>query len=214
MGQGPNFWLFDGQSVQPLPCDVLDHVSDMNIDQGSKVTVVHLARLGELWWLYPSGSSTEIDRYVSWAYRESQRLGREVWTIGALSRTCGTGKGVMPNPLMVDAEGFLYEHETGLNYDGVAPFIETGPIEIGSGDYMAEIQRIIPDEQQDGNLTCEFFGRLYPDSAEFTSGSIVLTSPTEILFQAREIRMRLTGNVMADWRIGAFRLDLIQGDPM
>ncbi len=214
MGQGPAFWRFDGQGVQPLDCEVQDHLSDINLNQASKVSAVHLATLGEVWWLYPSGSSIENDRYVAWAYRESQRLGRNVWTIGQLARTCGTGKGVMPNALMVDPAGRLYEHETGLNYDGAEPYVESGPVEIGQGDYMAELQRIVPDEQQDGALTATLYGRLWPDGPEVSSGALALTSPTEVLFQAREIRVRFTGAAATDWRVGAMRLELIQGDPL
>jgi hypothetical protein len=94
MGRG-GFWLFDGQSVQPLDCDVADYVfSDMNVDQISKVTAVHLADYGEVWWFYPSGASTECDRYVAWAYRESRRQQRNVWAIGTLSRLAGSGRGL------------------------------------------------------------------------------------------------------------------------
>jgi hypothetical protein len=151
---------------------------------------------------------------VAWAYRESQRLGRNVWTIGRLARTGGTGKGVMANALMVDPSGYLYEHETGLNYDGALPYVESGPVEIGQGEAMAELQRIAPDELQDGNLTVTLYGRLWPDGEEFSSGALALTSPTDLLFQAREIRVRFTSNVATSWRVGTMRLELIQGDPL
>jgi hypothetical protein len=187
----------------------------MNVGRRSKVSAVHLATLGEVWWFYPSTSSDECDRYVAWAYRESQRLGRNVWAIGGLARTCGIGEGVMDTPLMVDPAGGLYEHETGLNYDGALPYVESGPVEIGQGDSMAELQRIVPDELQDGNLTATLFGRLWPDGPEVSSGPFALTSPTDVLFQAREIRVRFTTNGgPTNWRIGAMRLELIQGDPM
>lgn len=214
MGQGPNFWFFDGQGVQPLDCDVLGQLSDMNVNEGSKVSAVHLATQGEVWWFYPSGSSIENDRYVAWSYRESQRLGRNVWTIGRLARTGGTGKGVMANALMIDPAGYLYEHETGLNYDGALPYVESGPVEIGQGERMAELQRIVPDELQDGNLTATLYGRLWPDGPEVSSGSFALTSPTDLLFQAREIRVRFTSNAATSWRVGTMRLELIEGDPL
>jgi hypothetical protein len=217
MGQGPNFWVFDGQGVQPLDCDVLDHLSDMNPIQTSKVSAVHLATLGEVWWLYPSASSLECDRYVVWAYRESQRLGRNIWTIGGLARTCGVDNGVTGSPLMVDPAGGLYEHETGLIPDegeGVRAYVESGPVEIAQGEAMVELQRIVPDELQDGNLAATLYGRLWPDGGEFSSGPFALTSPTDVLFQAREIRVRFTGAPATDWRVGVMRLELIQGDPL
>jgi hypothetical protein len=214
MGRG-GFWFFDGQAVQPLDCAVWDAVfADLNPNQVSKVTAVHLADQGEVWWFYPSASSAENDRYVVWAYRESQRAGANIWTLGALARTAGSGRGVLPTPIMVDASGYLYEHETGLNFDGAAPFIETGPIEIGQGDAMAEVQRVVPDQLNDGDVTATFLGRMWPNGAETTYGPVSLTSPTDLLFQAREIRVRFTGAAASSWRIGTMRLDMIQGDPM
>jgi hypothetical protein len=214
MGRGGVFWLFNGQSVQPLDCDVQDYAADMNPNQVSKVTAVHLAGQGEVWWFFPSSASNENDRYVCWAYRESQRLGRNVWTFGEVSRLAGSGKGVYPNPLMVDSSGYLYEHETGWNYDGAWPFLETGPIEIGKGDYFAEVTSVIPDEGTAGQVSGTLYGRMWPNGAETTYALPSLASPTDILFQAREIRLRLTGQMLADWRVGVFRLDIQRGDPI
>jgi len=214
MGKNAQFWIYDGHSVLPLDCDVLDYVAALNSNQVSKVTAVHMADQGEVWWFYPSEAATECDRYVAWAYRESQRLGRNVWTIGTMGRTAGFGGSVFANPLMVDAAGLLWEHETGLNWGTTVPFIETGPFEIGQGDYMAEVQRVIPDELLNGNLEAELYGRFWPDGAEFTSGPFVLSSPTDMLFQAREIRVRYTTNAVTAWRLGVVRLEVARGDPL
>jgi hypothetical protein len=215
MGRG-GFWQFDGQSVQPLDCEVQDHVfGDRNLDQASKVAAVHLADQGEIWWFYPSSAGTECDRYVAWAYRESARQQRNVWTIGALARLAGSGRGVYPTPLMVDASGYLYEHETGVAYAGAAaPYIETGPIELGLGEVQAEVQRIVPDASADADVTVTLYGRPWPDGPETAYGPLTLASPTDLLFQAREIRARFTGAAADSWRIGVMQLDLVAGDPL
>jgi hypothetical protein len=214
MGRG-GFWMFDGQGVQPLDCEVQDHVfGDMNADQASKVSAVHLADQGEVWWFYPSSASNECDRYVAWAYRESARQNRNIWTIGQLARLSGSGRGVYPQPLMVDASGHLYEHETGVAYGGAQPYIESGPIELGAGDVQVEVQRLIPDGLADGQVTATFYGRLWPNGAQSVLGPVAVTSPTDLLFQAREIRVRFTGAVNTSWRIGTMRLDVVPGDPL
>lgn len=214
MGNG-GFWLFDGQSVRPLDCDVHDYVfADMNQNQISKVTSVHNTAFGEVWWFYPSGAATENDRYVVWAYRESERLGRNIWTFGQVSRTAGTGRGVFPLPLMVDATGLLYEHETGWSYDGAQPYLEAGPQEIANGDYLAEIMRIIPDEKTAGDVNATLYGRMWPNGDETTLGTYSLASPTDLLVQTRELRVRYTGLVLTDFRIGNFRLETQRGDPI
>jgi hypothetical protein len=215
MGQG-GFWLFNGQSVEPLDCEVQDLVfSDINANQASKTTAVLLGGPGEIWWFYPSGGATENDRYVAWAYRESRRIGRNIWTAGALSRLAGVGKSVgRTPPLMVDGQGYLYEHEVGLDHGGLTPFLETGPIEIGQGDALAEIQRIVPDEANAGDVQVSLTGRMWPNGADVALGTWSLASPTDLLVQAREIRLRYTATRKADFRIGGFRLDLVQGDGM
>jgi hypothetical protein len=105
----------------------------------------------------------EIDSYVSWNYRENH------WNIGriggAVGRTCGTGKGTFANPLMVGGDGRIYEHETGLNYDGEAPFVETGPIEIGQGQRVMQALQLIPDERTQGDVTATLKARTYPERA-------------------------------------------------
>jgi hypothetical protein len=210
MGKNGAFWLFDGQTVQPLDCDVLDYLANYNLNQESKISAVHLADQGEIWWLYPSAASVEVDSYVCWAYRESQRLGRNIWTFGALERTCGENRGILSTPLMVDTSGYLWEHETGVNWGGATPWIETGPFEVAQGDFMAEVQRVVPDQVTDGQLSAEFFCRMWPNGPETLVPPIALVSPTDLLFQATEIRTRYSG--LGDWRLGNVRLDIIQGD--
>lgn len=78
-----NFYVYDG-FVQPLPCDVADYVfGDFNEAQRAKVWALSLSQYGEVWWFYPSGSSTTNDRYVCYNYRERH------WSIGTLARSCG-----------------------------------------------------------------------------------------------------------------------------
>jgi hypothetical protein len=214
MGTG-SFWIFEGQSVQPLQCDVADYVfSDINPNQISKVAAVHNTIHGELWWFYPSSASTENDRYVCWAYRESQRIGHNVWTFGQVSRTAGTGRGVFPLPLMVDASGYLYEHETGWSYDSASPYLETGPIEIAQGDYFGEVTRILPDEKTAGDVNVTLYGQMWPNGSETTYGPYTMTSPTDLLMQARQVRARYTAQRLADFRIGNFRFEVQRGDPI
>src|SRR5262249_30264931 len=109
---GKSFFLYDGVT-NPLPCEVADRLfSDFNADQGSKVSAWHNGRHGEIWWFYPSGASTENDRYVFWNYRLNH------WWVGAMARTCGAGAGVFRYPVLVDPAGAIFEHEQGFDYAG------------------------------------------------------------------------------------------------
>ena len=104
--------VYDGSSVTEIPCDVADYVfSDMNANARSKVWGFHNSEHGEVWWFFASGGSTEIDRYVSFDYKEQH------WNIGELSRSCGVDQGVWRKPLMNEPINILYEHEvTGASH--------------------------------------------------------------------------------------------------
>ena len=82
-------------------------------------------------WFYPSAASTEIDSYVTWNYREKH------WTVGELARLSGIDRGPMTYPLLIGADGYVYEHETGFAYPGSAnPWLESGPFEFGAMPLM------------------------------------------------------------------------------
>ena len=58
-------------NIERIPCTVLDHVfSDINKSQRFKIFAGHNQVHNEVIWFYPSASSTEIDRYVTYNYAE------------------------------------------------------------------------------------------------------------------------------------------------
>lgn len=130
MGEN-GFFKYDGYS-KPLPSDVGDFVfSDFNKVQQSKVAAVNLSDFGEIWWFYPSANSTENDRYVVYNYIFG------IWYTGVLERTAGVDRGAHQFPLMVDADGNLYEHEKGTDH-----FVENRRLSVlrlpgESGDYAS-----------------------------------------------------------------------------
>ena len=197
------FWIFDGY-VKPLSCDVSDYVfQNLNYSQSSKVYAVHNSKYGEIWWFYPSGASNEVDSYVIFNYRENH------WNIGSMSRTAGTDRGVYLNPLMVSADGYIYEHEVGYAYDSGVLYAESGPLEIGQGDNVMSVRQVIPDEQTLGEVVVSFKTRLYPTSAESSYGPYSASQPTDVRFSGRLVKVKYTGNVLEDWRVGVSKLDIV-----
>lgn len=202
-----SFWAYNNW-VEPLPSDVADLVfGDINRSQIQKVTAWHNSDFGEIWWFYPSGASTEIDRYVAYSYREGH------WTIGAgLARTAGTEKGPLAFPLTVDIAGQVFENEVGLNYDGARPFAETGPFLLGEGDAVMAVTAIIPDEKTSGQVTMTARLRFQPMGAETTKGPFTLDDRVDTRFTGRIVRLRITGAETAtDWRWGKPRLEAVAG---
>ena len=60
---------------------------------------------GEIWWYYPSGGSTENDRYVVLNYVEG------TWYIGELDRAAGSTAVRFRQPILAKAsDKKIYEH--------------------------------------------------------------------------------------------------------
>lgn len=205
MGQN-GFFRFDGQTVQEVPCEVHDHVfGSLSSSQISKTWAVSLGQHGEVWWFYASGDSTEIDRYVALDYVEGH------WSIGELSRTAGVDRGVFRHPIMATTGGALYEHEYGNAYDGASVFAESGPISLGNGDQVMKVTQLIPDEGTQGDVTATFKTRFYPNDVERSYGPYTMANPTDVRFTGRQIRMRIDGARLADWRAGTMRVHTVAG---
>lgn len=195
------FWIFDG-FVKPLQSEVGDYVfSNLNIPQASKVYAVHLSAYGEIWWFYPSTGSNEVDSYVSYNYRENH------WALGTLARTCGTDRGIFSNPLMVSADGYVYEHEVGNAYDSQTIFAESGPVELGAGDRVLSLNGLIPDEKTLGDVKVKFSTKFYPTGTQYNYGPYSMNNPTSLRITGRQIAARIEGNTLSDWRLGTIRFD-------
>lgn len=199
-----SFYIFDG-AIRPLPCEVHDHVfTSLNILQAEKTFSFYNSVNSEVWWLYCSSESSEIDRYVALNTIEGH------WTIGKISRTCGHDRGVFSVPLMCGADGYIYDHETGFGYDGQTPYAESGPFELGGGDKVIHAVRFIPDERTSGQASVLFKLRQWPNATEVSTPTYSLSSPTSVRFTGRQVAMRVSGT-SNDWRWGTPRLEVRQG---
>lgn len=213
------FWNYNGY-VQQIPCDVLDYVfRDINVTQVSKIWGVLNSQFSEIEWRYCSSTSNEIDRCVVWNYATG------TWTIGRPARTCGVDRGIFTNPIMVDIDGYIYNHESGYDYGGDTPYAETGPFELGgwtgqgvtpgalasSGFNVMHCTQLVPDDASVGDVNATFYGRLNPDAEESTYGPYTLTAKTDIRFVSRVLRVRFSGVNPVNWRVGAPNLELMPG---
>lgn len=105
----------------------------------------------------------------------------------------------------------IFNHEQGLNYDSGSVFCETGPISIGSGDQVAKVTEVIPDEKTQGDVDLKFKTRFYPNATETTHGPFNPNNPTSVRFTGRQIRMRVEGDQPSAWRVGTMRLETKAG---
>ena len=200
------FFQYNG-FVSPLPCDIQDYVfSDINDAQLSKVCTVLNADFNEVWFLYPSGGSLEVNRYAILNYLEN------IWYHGTLDRTCGTGSnGVLQYPIMVSDVGLIYDHEVANSRDARQPSFRTGPLEIGSGDNVIMLKRFIPDERTAGAVTVKFYAKQFPNGPMTTYGPYDATTPADLRITARQMEVEYIGDPDIDFRVGDFRFEVQPG---
>jgi len=145
------FYAYNG-SVQEIPCTVQAYVfGDINEGQSFQIFGFVNKAFDEVGWFYCTEDSNVIDKYVVFNYEEN------VWTIGSLSRTCWLDEGIFNDPKATSSSsdvGYLYNHETGNDDDGLAMtnvFIESSDFDIDpAGEDFQFISRVIPDIQFTG----------------------------------------------------------------
>ena len=215
MGNG-KFYIYDG-SVKELPCTVKDTVfDDLNYSQSSKTVASVNSEFGEVTWFYPSASSSENDKYVTYNYSD------RIWYFGSLSRTAWTDKGIFEYPVAAES-GYLYNHEDGLDADGVAlsAYIESSPIDIGEGDKFSFVNKMIPDisflnseSSADKSTTFTLKAERFPGTGYTQSyASTVTDSTTEnnVRIRGRSVGIRVeSSNAGMTWRLGSPRINVRQ----
>jgi hypothetical protein len=205
MGHG-QFYRYDG-FVLPLPCEVADYVFG-SIEYSEAIWCLPNPAFSEITWFYPSDGETYPDRYVTLNYVENH------WTVGELARTCGVSRQAFatpPVPIMMDEDAVLYDHETGDDRDGATVYLESGPMEVGEGERVQRIQRIVPDDLTVGDVSASLYTALSPDDTETLNGPYTLTAITSVRLTARQVRIRLVEVVASAWRVGVIRLGAIAG---
>ena len=142
------FYMYTGQTQQ-IPCSVKDKVFlDFNFEERDKVHAGVNSEFSEIIWFYPSASSTEVDKYITYNYLEN------VWYFGSLARQAWLDRGIRTLPLATGGQ-YLYNHETGFDDDGSAmtAFVESAPMALGNAGKFAFVNRIIPDINFSGSTS-------------------------------------------------------------
>ena len=224
-----NFYVYTGQTQQ-LACSVKDKVfNDFNLTQKDKIVSGVNSEFSEVIWYYPSesnsianGGNGDNDKYVVYNYAE------KVWYYGNLSRTAWIDRGIKSFPIGASSN-YLYNHELGFDDDGspMTSYIESAPMDIGSGDKFSLIQKVIPDLTFNGSTdlstpsaifsikTRNFPGVNFHETISGTS-TRTATSPVEqftkelfLRARGRSFAMRVESNASGmKWKLGSPRVEI------
>lgn len=220
------FYAYTGR-VETLPCTLRNHVfNNINLNQYQQVVCGTNEQWNEIWWFYPSASSTYNDSYVKYNHLE------RVWDYGSLERTAWLDIATREFPQAANTSqdatsGYLYDHENGLDDDGSAmnSYIESSDFDLDDGDKFMLVRRIIPDlsfstsTAASPQATVLLRHRNFPGN-DLSSDSedmddVILTDvdeyTTQLFLRARARQMAIkvySDTTGVQWQLGTPRLDV------
>lgn len=154
-------------------------------------------------------SPTEVNRYVAYNYEEG------TWTTGKLARTAWHDKSpVLEKPYGTGTDGFIYQHETGVDADSAAMAcsLESFDLEIGAGEALMHVDQLIPDPLiLQGSISVSVTGKKYPgDQDRISKGPYPVipgTRKVSTRFRARQGAIKVESSDLGDkWRMGHWRV--------
>lgn len=142
------FYVYDGTSVQELPCTVWDFIFP-NLDENYYPYVFFgtNSHFSEFFCFFPTvGSNGQCRGYVKYNYAPNGN----VWDyspIGSLARSAWADQSIVGDPLGADYSGYIQRHEESNDADGAAidSWAVTGWISISEGTEYTLLKRYLPD---------------------------------------------------------------------
>lgn len=223
------FWVYANGVVQPLPCEVIDYLSQaIDREFRSKTTCFVQTAFKEVWWFYQSIYSTteEPDSYVIYNYETG------AWMLGSLDRVAGSERTQWSSSLMITHDGLLYIHELPtIPTDPDNTFIETGAFSLNGGERLAYIGRAHIDVSRyrltDGSENASSQAPVIDTQAAGVQVMVIVkddqtgaerefgpydpTFPIPIRASGRYIKLRFYGGDQL-WRLGVQKLEFMTPD--
>lgn len=206
--------MYNGGVIDiPRSNEIENIFDDMNQAQLVKVVSFYNVEFNEVWWLYSSAAATENDRYVA------VNLDDFSWITGSLARTASNNKTLNQHVslLMVDEDGQIFTHETGVDADGAALdwSLETAFMDYDKGNVSVNIDGYVPDfKRHVGTIDITFTSKDYPgDTADLDTVEeeiAVAQAIVDLRHYGRQVKFSLsqTGVVGGDFALGHQRLEI------
>ena len=210
------FFIYDGASLQPLPCPVWDFFyENMDFTQPEQTFAALNSLFNEVAWHFPISPSSSIYNasapmgYIKWNYVEKS------WDYGQSSqyqRTAWIDHSPYGNPIGADPSGLLQMHEVGYDANGVAMQWSwgTGFFDIQDGEEFGFVDFLIPDFL--GNYTAisaTVYATDSPNESYRAYGPYSITPSTNYVnlrARGRQLAVQFSGADLGSYnRLGAVR---------
>lgn len=190
----PNHTLWrwaPGGVPEQIPCPIQKDFQD-NVYRGasyllgqSRIVVSTVRQMGEVWFFYPRGTSTECTHYLALSLNEGTwfrgDIARTAWLDTDLTERALDSSGAQPKTsylLGVSEAGAIYFHEVGNTANGSALnwYLQSADQYLESGRRRVMIRGIEPDlKDQVGDVSLTLYMRDRPQSTPVTKGPYTLT---------------------------------------
>ena len=234
---GPTgFHMYDGRTLD-LDCSLQQTIfADFDYVQSVKV----VAALNEQWnsirFHYCSLENNvrkEINRYADYNFLERTWIpgvsdnGRhnvhhdvspsyDKRKIGGMQCLVWIDRGLFSNPISLDEDGYIYDHEVGEDADGqpMDAWIESGDYDMGDGDDVMLSHGYIPDFVLSAIVQITQKVRKYPRGPQRSLGPDDISETTKYMkskVRGRQVALRFSSppDVLGvKWRIGTQRFDV------
>jgi hypothetical protein len=211
------FYAFDGAAPMPITCPVWDKFwANLNKTQIDKVNIQCNSVFNEISWGFPSASGNgEVDQRITIALDEPSDSGR-AWTYDSSpiwARTSWINNNVYGTPIGADVNGFLDQHETSNDANGIAlpSSIQSGWFAVQEGTLLTMMERLEGDLIVTGGtqtIQITVYAQDYPTGPIRTYGPFIWTpgsGPPYSIVRARgrffSIKISSSG-LGVFWRLG------------
>lgn len=209
------FWMWNGV-VSPMGSDdIRDYVfKNINFSAAYKFVCATNIAKKEIWFFYVSAGSTEIDSYVIF------HIDQSCWSIGnVLLRTSWIDRGLFQTPIATDANGYIYNQESGTDAAGnpLNSYVEYSPVSIGKGQADQDVFCLVPDfERLNQNISLSVLTQQYPQDTATVYGPYTITpndtTPRiDLRVSGKLVGYELQSNVIGgNWRLGLPTIEIQQ----
>lgn len=212
-----NFCSYTSNGANVIPCPVWDAVfQNLNTSYLQNVRAMPNTPFNEVGWLYPSTASTsgECDSYVKFNITEPN----QPWDYGPMARSAWIDQSILGMPIGASPTGFIYQHETSPNADGLAvtPSFTTGFFYLAEGEDYVIVDQVLPDFRwtvfsggASAQVQITFNIVNFPGDTPISYGPYMVTSETEYIstrFRGRLMSISVTSaDLNSFWRIGSIK---------
>lgn len=174
-----NFYQWNGGNIDVIPSNTSNQSTvhnwmygDLNFAQKSKTFAWYNPEFNEVWFHSLSSDSNEPDKVARLNVID------KTWVLDFFDRTAAEWPNIsLSNPRLINV-GTLYKHEIGYN-DNDSPMPWTLVTNLRSmGRYTTNIDGVVPDSEQTGDITVNIKTKRFPQSAVYNQDNDYTVTPT------------------------------------